>query len=140
MSDSLFPFASVQLLHDFTFRDSGTYSKPDGGTAREYNVSSHFYVQSLGATLSIRPLNGIQFTISQILENSKTYVPGAPVAVSNRWHLNIAGNVNREVSRGATLQGSVQHIGAYTERRVSGDDLFQENYWVAGITFTKDFQ
>ncbi len=140
VTDSLFPFASVQFVHDFNFRDSGTYSRPEGETVRRYNVASHLYVQSLAATLSMNPLRGIQLTISQILENSKTYRPDGPVDINNRWHLNIAGNVNREVSRGATLQGSVQHIGAYTERRATGGDLFQENTWVAGITFTKDFQ
>ena len=39
----------------------------------------------------------------------------------------------------ANLNGSVQHVGAYTERINPGDPLRDQDDWIAGVTLTKDF-
>jgi hypothetical protein len=40
---------------------------------------------------------------------------------------------------GASLRGSAQHIGAYTESSSPFDPLNEQDDWIAGVTFHKDF-
>jgi len=51
----------------------------------------------------------------------------------------VGATVERTLMGGATLIGTAQHIGAYTERHKPDDLLNEQGDWVAGVTFHKDF-
>jgi len=140
VGDSLFSFATLQLIHNYLFRDSGSYSRPAEGGDRLYNVGNETFQQSLGATLNVRPLEGIQLSVTQSLGNVTVNFPVSGArTINNRWNLTLGATVNRNLGASASLQGTVQHIGAYTERINPGDALGAEDDWLAGVTFHKDF-
>ncbi len=140
VSDSLFPLVTVQLVHSFLFRDSGSYTRPLGGGNRLYHVGSQTYQQTLGVTTNMRPLDGVQLFVTQSLGNSKVDFPStATRVIDNRWNLAVGATVNRALGGTASLQGTVQHISAYTEQRNPGDPLNEQDDWLAGVTFHKDF-
>jgi len=58
--------------------------------------------------------------------------------VDNRWNLNFTATIERTILGGATLSGSAQHIGAYTERLHPGDPLNKQDDWIAGVAFHKE--
>ena len=140
VGDSLFPFATVGFVHNFLFRDSGSYTRPEEGGSRLYSVGNETFQQSLGATVNVKPLDGIQLSATQSLGNAKVNFPSSGTrTVSNRWNLALGATVNKNLGGSASLQGSVQHIGAYTERINPGDALSEEDDWLAGVTFHKEF-
>jgi hypothetical protein len=130
----------VQVIHNFLFRDSGSFTQPPGGGPREYDVGSETYQQTLGATLIIKPAPGIQVSATQSLGNTKTYFARTKSqVVDNRWNLTIGATVERTIMGGASLRGSAQHIGAYTERQNPVDPLGEQDDWIAGVTLHKEF-
>jgi hypothetical protein len=140
ISDSIFSLATIRVTHNFLFRDSGSFTKPPGGSSREYNVGSEIYQQTLGATLAITFAAGVQVFATQSLSNTRNYFPATNGrTVDNRWNLAIGATVERTLMNGAALRGSAQHIGAYTESSSPFDPLNEQDDWIAGVTFHKDF-
>jgi hypothetical protein len=141
VSDSLLPSVTLSLAHNFLFRDSGSFKRPPGGIGdRVYNVGSETYQQTLTATVNVRPAGGMQFFVAQSLGNTSTrFLSTDTRTVDNRWNLTFGATVDRPVSDTGSLHGTVQHIGAYTERHDPTDLLKEQNDWIAGISFQKDF-
>ena len=140
ISDSLFTQVTFQLVHNFLFRDSGSFTRAAPDEAREYAVGNETYQQTLAATMNIYPAEGINLFATQSLGNLKTHLPVQNTRlVSNRWNLILGATVQRTIGGSALLQGSVQHINAYTERRKPDDPLNEQNDWIAGLTFHKEF-
>ena len=99
-----------------------------------------YHGQTLGVTTNMRPLDGVQLFVTQSLGNSKVDFPStATRVIDNRWNLAVGATVNRALGGTASLQGTVQHISAYTEQRNPGDPLNEQDDWLAGVTFHKDF-
>ena len=73
--------------------------------------------------------------------NREGLLPRRPdVVVSGINHgLNLGMDVTRSLPGAMSLQGSVQRIDEYTEGRDGGPILDPIGYWIAGVTFTKDF-
>jgi hypothetical protein len=138
VSDSLFEFASLQLIHNFLSRDFGTFSRQPGETERVYRVASETFVQTVSATLNLRPAPGFVLFATQSLSNTRVNSPFGN-AHTNRWNLQTGASVNRTILGDATLQGTATHIGAYDERQVPGAPLNEQDDWVAGVTFSKQF-
>ena len=140
ISDSIFSLATIRVTHNFLFRDSGSFTKPPGGSSREYNVGSEVYQQTLGATLAITFAEGVQVFATQSLANTRNYFPATQgQTVDNRWNLAVGATVERTLMDGAVLRGSAQHIGAYTESATPFGPLNEQDDWIAGVTFHKDF-
>jgi hypothetical protein len=140
LSDSLFTFAFIRLTHNFFFQDRGTYERAEGGDMREYAVAQQTYQQNLGLTVGVRPFRGITLSATQSLANTRNYFPTPSSNTKrNRWNLNLGATVDRELPGDMTLQGSVQHIGEYTERPSNLPSAELVSYWLAGATFTKVF-
>ena len=140
VSDSIFSFATLQLIHNFLFRDSGSFTRSSPGADRGYSVGSETYQQSVSATVNLTPAAGIQMFATQSLGNTRIRFPATRTeTVDNRWTLAIGATINRSMLGNANLNGSVQHVGAYTERINPGDPLRDQDDWIAGVTLTKDF-
>ena len=140
ISDSIWSLATIRVTHNFLFRDSGSFTKPPGGSSREYNVGSETYQQTLGATLAVTPAAGVQVSVTQSLANTRNYFPATRArTVNNQWNLAVGATVERSLMGGATLRGSAQHIGAYTESSNPFAPLNEQDDWIAGVTFHKDF-
>ena len=140
VSDSLTSFATIQLTHNYLFRDSGSFSRPSNGGNRLYSVGSETIQQTLSATLNARPAPGIEFFATQSLGHTTVHFPSTDTrTIDNRWNLALGGTVDRTIAAGASLRGSVQHIGAYTERRNPGDLANEQDDWIAGVTLHKEF-
>src|SRR5439155_354407 len=108
--DSTLRVATIQMTHNFLFRDSGSFTRPIGGGTREYNVGSETYQQTLGATLGIMPMAGVQLFVTQSLGNTKSHFPATNTGtVDNRWNLAVGATVERTMMGGAALRGSAQH-------------------------------
>lgn len=139
ISDSLFSFAYIRLMHNFFFQDRGSFTNVEGGD-RKYAVASELYQQNLSVTVGVSPLRGITLTATQSLSNTRQYFPNRSLNVTgNRWNLNLGATVDREIAGDMTLRGSVQHIGEYGERPEPLPSANVVDYWIAGATFTKDF-
>ena len=141
LQDSLFSFASVKLIHNFFFQDRGAYVSFSPGESRIYSIAQQLYQQNLGATIGLTPAHGVVFYATQSLANARTYSynPPAPSTTRNRWSLTFGANLDRDLSGNMTLHGTIQHIGEYTETPSPRPSLDPVSYWVAGVTFTKDF-
>ncbi len=140
LADSLFPFATLQVTHNFLFRDSGSYVRSEPGANRLYHIGYEDYDETLTATVNMRPAEGALVFVSQSLLNSRAYFPSTETRdTSNKWNLTVGATVNRNLDGSSSLQGTVQHVGAYTERRNPGDQSDERRDWYAGVTFHKDF-
>jgi len=141
LQDSLFSFASVKLIHNFFFQDRGAYTSIPPDVSRIYSIASQLYQQNLGATLGLTPAHGLVFFATQSLSNTRTYSynPPLPTTTRNRWSLTFGANLDRDLSGSMALHGSIQHIGEYTETQKPLPSQDPVSYWVAGVTFTKDF-
>ena len=140
LADSLFQFAFLRLNHNFFFQDRGAYTRPTGGGDRTYRVAQESYSQNLSVTVGISPLGGVTFLATQSLSNTRNYFSNAALnSTRNRWNLNLGMDVMRSLPGAMSIQGSVQRIDEYTEGTAGGPVLDQIGYWIAGVTFTKDF-
>lgn len=138
VSDSLFSFATLQLNHNFLFRDFGTFSKPPGGTDRLYHVFSHTYVQTVSATINVRPAYGMLLFATQSLSNTRVTSTG-PATINNRWNLSLGATIQRTIMGNGDLNGTVQHIEAYDARMLPTDPRNAQSDWIAGVTLVKYF-
>ena len=140
LTDSIFTFATFRLVHNFLFRDSGSFTRSAPGGDRGYSVGSETYQQSVSATVDVRPAIGVQMFAAQSLGNTRTRFPATQIeSVDNRWTLVLGATVNRNILGSANLNGSVQHVGAYTELRNPGAPALDQDDWIAGVTLTKEF-
>jgi len=140
LTDSLFSFALIRLTHNFYFQDLGSYSRLAGENSRTYSVAQQLYQQNVAVTLGLRPVPGIAFSATQSLANKRNYYPsGGQSTDQNRWNLNVSGVIDRQLPGDMALQGSIQHIGEYTERPSNLPSAEVVGYWLAGVTFTKSF-
>jgi len=138
--DSLFHFATIRLTHNFFFQDRGSYTRDTEDEPRGYAVAQELYAQGLTAAVNIRIIEGVVANASQSLSNSRSYVPNASSNSNrNRWNLNLGLTVNRTLPGDMRLDGAIQRIGEYTERPGPSPPLDVVDYWLAGITLTKDF-
>jgi hypothetical protein len=140
LSDSLFSFGFIRLSHNFFFQDRGSFTHEAGEQSRTYSVAQQLYQQNVGVTLGVRPFRGITLSATQSLANTRNQFPTPSQNTNkNRWNLNISALVDRELPGDMTLQGSVQHVGEYTEKPGSQPSTEVVDYWIAGATFTKSF-
>lgn len=140
LADSLFSFASIRLIHNFFFQDRGAYASFVEGSPREYSVDQETYAQNLGISAAITVIRGVVFGVTQSLANTRNYFPNPELnANRNRWNLNVGVTADRELPGQMRLNGTIQRIGEYTERPGPAPPLDVVDYWLAGITLTKDF-
>jgi hypothetical protein len=141
LQDSLFSFASIKLIHNFYFQDRGPYTRSSPDESRIYAIAQQLYQQNLGATFGLTPFRGCVLYATQALANARTYSynPPAPNVTTNRWSLTMGANLDRDLSGNMSLHGTIQHVGEYTETPNPLPSLNPVSYWVAGVTFTKDF-
>ena len=138
--DSLFSFASIRLIHNFFFQDRGAYARFVEGGPREYSVDQEIYAQNLSVGISIGIWPGVSAAATQSLANSRSYFPNPGLNTNrNRWNLNLGVTVDRALPGAIRLNGAVQRIGEYTENPGPKPPLDVVDYWLAGITLTKDF-
>jgi hypothetical protein len=141
LTDSLFDFAILRLTHNFFAQDRGSYSRTEEDGPRKYGVSQEGYVQNLSLMLGVSPWSGIFFSATQSLGNTRNYfyAPASVTTNRNRLNLNLGARIDRTLPGDLVLQGSVQHIGEYTEADENlprRDDL---DYWLAGASLQKSF-
>jgi len=138
--DTVFSFAYVRLTHNFIFRDQGTYSRDFGEASRRYRVSVETYDQTLAASVGIKVARGIRISAMQSLLNQRNhFLSNDSRSLRNRWNLTGGIDIERPVWNGALLSGAIRHIGSYDERVVPNAPNNEEAYWIAGITFQKQF-
>ena len=140
LSDSLFSFGFIRLTHNFFFQDRGSYTRDEDLGSRTYSVAQELYQQNLSLTVGFRPFQGIVFTATQSLSNSRNYITSPAFDTNrNRWNLNVGATVDRPLPGDMTLQGSVQRIGEYTEMPGALPPVDVVDYWIASAQFSKDF-
>jgi len=140
MIDTVFSFAFIRLSHNFIFRDQGTYSRTAGESSREYRVAVETYDQTLAATVGIAIARGIRFVGTQSLLNQRNhFLVNDKRTLRNRWNLTGGIEIERTIWDGAQLLGAVRHIGSYDEQQLPNTPNNEEEYWIAGITFQKQF-
>jgi hypothetical protein len=140
VSDSLFPFAVLRLTHNFFALDRGSYARSEEDDPRRYAVSLESYVQNVSVMLGVRPFPGVVLNATQSLGNTRNYTYGPTTTNNrNRWNLNLGAQVDRTLPGDLMLQGSIQHIGEYTEPEGDLPRLDEVDYWLAGASLTKNF-
>jgi len=140
MIDTVFSFAFVRLTHNFIFRDQGTYSRDVGESSREYSVSVETYDQTLAASVGIAVARGIRILAAQSLLNQRNrFLVNNTRTLRNRWNLTAAIEIERSIWDGAEVKGAVRHIGSYDEQALANLPNNEEAYWIAGVTFHKQF-
>jgi hypothetical protein len=88
----------------------------------------------------VRPVAGFLFTATQSLSNSRNYsLHPTTETIRNHLNLNLGAEINRSLSGNMSIQGSVQHIGEYTEMRGPLPPSGVVDYWLAGVTLMKEF-
>jgi len=138
--DTVFSFAYVRLTHNFIFRDQGTYSRDFGEASRQYRVAVETYDQTLAATVGIKVARGVRLSAMQSLLNQRNhYLADDSRTLRNRWNLTGGIEIERPVWNGALLSGAIRHIGSYDEQVLPNTPNNEEAYWIAGITFQKQF-
>ena len=140
LSDSLFDFAVLRLTHNFLAQDFGSYSRTEDNGPRKYEVILDSYVQNLSLTADIRLMPGIVLVATQSLGNTRNYnYTPRSTTNTNRWNLNLGAQIDRVLPGEMLLQGSIQHIGEYTEAEGNLPVLNSSDYWLVGATLQKDF-
>ena len=138
--DSLFSFAFLRLAHSFIYRDNGAYFRNTPADPRTYRVATETYEQTLAVTVGLQVVSGVRLIGTQSLLNQRNYdVPRGTVRVRNRFSLIGGAEVNRTLPGGSQIIGALRHIGGYEERMTPLPPPREENYWIAGVTFQKNF-
>lgn len=138
VADSLFPFATLQLNHNFLFRDFGSFSRNAPGADRTYRVFSQTYIQTVSAGLNVKPVSGVVLAAVQGLSNTRIE-SSAGTTINNHWNLTIGATADRDVFGATHVSGTVQHISAYDELNATTDLPNRDDYWIAGVTLTRTF-
>jgi hypothetical protein len=135
--DSLFTFATIRLTHNFQFQDLGRFTRPNPDEPRVYSVFRESYAQNVTVGVNIRLAQGVIASATQSLQNSQDYFADPKFADTNlnRWNLNLGVTIDRELPGAMRLNGIMQRNSEYAER----SPVAPIDYWVAGITLTKDF-
>lgn len=140
LSDSLFGFAIVRFTHNFLATDRGSYTRSVEDGPRKYGVSQESYLQNVSVTLGVRPFRGLSLNATQSLGNSRNYFYNpSTTSGQNRWNLNMGAQIDHTFSGGLALQGSIQHIGEFTEQDDRSGPLYEVDYWLAGASLMKSF-
>ena len=140
ISDSLFPFAQVQLKHNFLYFDTGTFRRRPGEDVRKYSIATRMYQQTLSASVILKPVSGIDLFLIQSLGNTTTTIPASlTTTIDTRWNLALGANIDRPILGDAELKGTVQHIAGYTERRDLTDPFHEQDDWYVAASLLKPF-
>ncbi|HKQ20274.1 MAG TPA: hypothetical protein VJW75_11065, partial [Candidatus Eisenbacteria bacterium] len=108
--------------------------------SREYSVSVETYDQTLAASVGIAVARGIRILAAQSLLNQRNhFLINNSRTVRNRWNLSAGIEIERGIWDGAEVRGAVRHIGSYDEQQLPNLPNNEEDYWIAGITFHKQF-
>ncbi len=138
--DSLFHFAFLRLTHSFIYRDNGGYFRNTPANPRTYRIATETYEQTLAITVGIELAAGVRLIGTQSLLNQRNFdIPRGAHTVRNRFSLNGGAEVNRTLPGGSQIIGALRHIGGYDERVTALTPTREEDYWIAGVTFQKDF-
>jgi hypothetical protein len=141
-ADTLLPFAYLRLTHSFLYRDNGNYSRLTPGAERIYRVSLETYEQTLKVGCGIKIVPGVTVSAIQGLFNqrSRNYVGSSSTStLRNRFTLDAGIDVNRTFPGNCGIIGALRHIGGYDELTTSQKNPNEEDYWIAGATFQKQF-
>jgi hypothetical protein len=138
--DSLFNFAFLRLTHSFIYRDNGAYFRNTPDDPRTYRISTEIYEQTLAIAVGLELAAGVRLIGTQSLLNQRNFdVQRGTSRVRNRFSLNGGVEVNRTLPGGSQINGALRHIGGYDERVTPLTPSLEEDYWIAGVTFQKDF-
>jgi hypothetical protein len=139
-ADSLLPFAFVRLTHSFLYRDNGNYSRLTTGAERTYRVAVETYEQTLKVGCGIKVLPGVTLSAIQGLFNQKSHeFVRNTKSLRNRFSLDAGIDVNRTFSGNCGIVGALRHIAGYDEITATQKLPNEEEYWIAGVTFQKQF-
>ena len=143
VADTLFPFAFIRMDHRYSFFDRGEFTpfEDDPNGPQFYGVSQEQAQQTVEGTVGIRPLSGVTFTVKQSMTDTENreIAETTKRSGSEQWNLSLGMEVNRTFWEGAGLTASIRREDRYQTRSDKNGALFREGYWLAGITFQKDF-
>ncbi len=135
-ADTLFPFAFVRLVHNFTYSDGGPYIREEVGQDRRFIVTNETYTQALEGAVGVKPITGVLFLLSQRLGNARSHTLATGQRTNqNSWNLTGSVEFDRPLPGGAAIRGAIRHIGEYTE----GVPASRDDRWEAGVTLQRDF-
>jgi hypothetical protein len=138
--DTMFTFAFLRLTHSFSYRDNGGYFRRPGESGRVYRIGLETYEQTLAVTQGIQFARGVRGVVTQSLLNQRNYdLATGRSDLRNRFSFNGGFDVSRTLSNGAQLIGAVRYIGGYDEKLTPATLPREEDYWIAGLTFQKEF-
>jgi hypothetical protein len=139
-ADTLLPFAFIRLTHSFLYRDNGSYSRLTEGAERTYRLAIDTYEQTLKVGCGIRIVPGVTLSAIQGLFNQRVYdYVRSSRTLRNRFSLDAGIEVNRTFPGNCGIIGALRHIGGYDEITASQLIRNEEDYWIAGATFQKQF-
>jgi hypothetical protein len=139
-ADTLLPFAYLRLTHSFIYRDNGNYARLAPGADRTYRVAFETYEQTLRVGCGIKIVPGVTLSAIQGLFNQKSHdFVRSSNSVRNRFSLDAGIDVNRTFPGDCGIVGALRHIGGYDEITASQTNANEEDYWIAGATFQKQF-
>jgi hypothetical protein len=140
VADTLMPFAFIRLDHRYYFFDNGEFSPIDPGGPRFYGVATEQAQQTLEGTIGIRPVPGVTFVVKQNLSDTvNRNLVSATRQGTEQWNLTLGLEVNRSFWNGAGITGTVQREQKYQNLSNLAQSTSEENHWLAGITFQKEF-
>lgn len=140
VADTLCPFVYLRMDHRYFFFDQGDFSPIDAGGPDLYGVAQEQVQQILEGTIGIRPVRGVTLIVKQSLADTENRALVAKTRQgTDQWNLSLGLEVNRSFRNGAGITGSVRRESKYQNRSNAVRSLNQESYWLAGITFQKDF-
>jgi hypothetical protein len=139
-ADTLLPFAYIRLTHSFLYRDNGGYSRLTPGAERLYRVAFETYEQTLKVGFGVKIVPGVTLSAVQGLFNQKGYdFIRSKSTLRNRFTLDAGINVNRTFPGDCGIVGALRHVGGYDEITTPQSVPNEEDYWIAGVTFQKQF-
>jgi len=74
-----------------------------------------------------------------LLNQRNDFVPIGVKILRNRFSLNAGLEVSRTFTGGSQINGALRHIGGYDEKTTPQALGIEEGYWIAGVTFQKEF-
>jgi hypothetical protein len=139
-ADTLSRHAYLRLDHRYYFTDRGDFTPLKNGGPRFYGVSQEQFQQIMEGTVGIRPVPGVLLVAKQSLADTRNHdIITERRTTTQQWNLSLGLEVNRSFWDGAGLIGAVRHESRHQNLSTRGRSVNEEDNWIAGVTFQKEF-
>jgi hypothetical protein len=140
IADTLSRYAYLRLDHRYYFFDRGDFTPLEDVGPLFYGVSQEQFQQILEGSVGIRPVPGVLLLAKQSLAGTQNHdIISDQRNMTKQWNLSLGLEVNRSFWGNAGLIGAVRHESRYQNLSTMTGSVNEEDDWIAGVTFQKDF-